>query len=165
MNNTTSHNNRRISFAILGTGSDVGKSTIAAGICRILTNGGLKVAPFKAQNMSNNAHVALSDLSPSGYGEIGVAQVVQAQACRRLACVEMNPILLKSGGRRESDGAYLCSVIVRGQPVGATAMATPFRRWTTCRARKEKTNSTLALAQASEPRVSLLFSPPGPSMV
>ena len=49
--------------------------------------------------------------------------------------------------------------------VGATAMATPFRRWTTCRARKEKTNSTLALAQASEPRVSLLFSPPGPSMV
>ena len=50
-------------------------------------------------------------------------------------------------------------------PVGATAMATPFRRWTTCRARKEKTNSTLALAQASEPRVSLLFSPPGPSMV
>ena len=44
-------------------------------------------------------------------------------------------------------------------------MATPFRRWATCRVRKEKTNSTLALAQASEPRVSLLFSPPGPSLV
>ena len=51
------------------------------------------------------------------------------------------------------------------QGVGTTAMTTPLRRWSTCRARKEKTSSTLALAQASEPRVGLLFSLPGPSLV
>lgn len=102
------------SLAVLGTGSDVGKSTIAAGICRILTNHGLSIAPFKGQNMSNNSRPALLPHG-KGYGEIGIAQAIQAEACRILPRVEMNPVLLKSGGRRPTDGAYLCSVLVLGQ--------------------------------------------------
>jgi adenosylcobyric acid synthase len=102
------------SLAILGTGSDVGKSILTAGICRIFSNASIQVAPFKAQNMSNNAHPAL-DSTTGGYGEIGIAQAIQARACRQIPRVEMNPILLKSGGRRESDGAYLCSVLVMGK--------------------------------------------------
>jgi len=120
------HTVRKVrSLAVLGTGSDVGKSTIAAGICRILHNNGVRVAPFKAQNMSNNAQPALITTdhedgindggSGSGWGEIGTAQVVQAEACRILPRVEMNPVLLKSGGRRDTDGAYLCSVVVLGK--------------------------------------------------
>jgi adenosylcobyric acid synthase len=124
------------SLAVLGTGSDVGKSVIAAGLCRLLANNHLRVAPFKAQNMSNNSHPALiskdnSDdegsnstnkgngnvktISNGAWGEIGVAQAVQAEACRLVPRVEMNPLLLKSGGRRESTGEYLCSVVVLGK--------------------------------------------------
>jgi adenosylcobyric acid synthase len=102
------------SLAVLGTGSDVGKSTITAGICRVLTNHGLIVAPFKGQNMSNNSKPALLP-DGEGYGEIGIAQAIQAEACHMLPRVEMNPVLLKSGGRRESDGAYLSSVLVMGR--------------------------------------------------
>lgn len=105
---------RTRSLAILGTGSDVGKSIVTAGICRIFANNGVVVSPFKAQNMSNNSYPALLP-DGSGYGEIGVAQAIQAQASRRVPRVEMNPILLKSGGRRESDGAFLCSVVVMGK--------------------------------------------------
>ena len=101
------------SLAVLGTGSDVGKSTIAAGLCRLLSNNGVRVAPFKGQNMSNNSQPALRH--DGTYGEIGTAQVIQAEACRILPRVEMNPVLLKSGGRRDSDGAYLCSVHVLGK--------------------------------------------------
>jgi adenosylcobyric acid synthase len=115
----------RPSLAVLGTGSDVGKSTIAAGICRLISNNDRRVAPFKAQNMSNNAHPALMMYDASdgtgeiqgkgAWGEIGVAQAVQSEACRLVPRVEMNPLLLKSGGRRDSDGAYLCSVVVLGR--------------------------------------------------
>src|SRR5271169_5345228 len=72
-----------------GTGSDVGKSLIAAGLARALTLRGLGVRPFKPQNMSNNAAVTEDG------GEIGRAQALQARAARTPASVHMNPVLLK----------------------------------------------------------------------
>lgn len=72
-----------------GTGSDVGKSVLVAGLCRALTNRGLRVRPFKPQNMSNNAAVTVDG------GEIGRAQALQALACRVEPHSDMNPVLLK----------------------------------------------------------------------
>jgi adenosylcobyric acid synthase len=72
-----------------GTGSDVGKSLMVAGLARALTNRGLRVRPFKPQNMSNNAAVTADG------GEIGRAQALQARAARTLTSVHMNPVLLK----------------------------------------------------------------------
>lgn len=74
---------------IQGTGSNVGKSLLAAGLCRIARNRGLSVAPFKPQNMSNNAAVT------SDGGEIGRAQALQALACGLAPHTDMNPVLLK----------------------------------------------------------------------
>ncbi|RLB11243.1 MAG: cobyric acid synthase CobQ [Deltaproteobacteria bacterium] len=96
---------------ILGTGSDVGKSIIVTAICRILRNRGIRVAPFKAQNMSNNSFVAIEG------GEIGRAQAVQAEACGILPSVHMNPILLKPSKQRTSQvivqGKVLCNIDAR----------------------------------------------------
>ena len=78
---------------ILGTSSGAGKSWLATALCRWYANQGLKVAPFKAQNMSNNARVVAT---PAGeYGEIGSAQYFQALAARAVPDVRMNPLLLK----------------------------------------------------------------------
>jgi len=99
-----------------GTASHVGKSTIAAGLCRVLADRGVEVAPFKAQNMSNNASVVLrADDGGSVWGEIGVAQYVQARAGDIPAHVDHNPVLLKPRGGGESQ------LVVRGQAVDHVA--------------------------------------------
>ncbi|HWL56552.1 MAG TPA: cobyric acid synthase [Paracoccus sp. (in: a-proteobacteria)] len=100
---------------IQGTGSNVGKSLLVAGLCRAARHRGISVAPFKPQNMSNNAAV-----TPDG-GEIGRAQALQALAAGIPASVEMNPVLLKPESER---GAQ---IIVRGRAatrVSATGYAT-----------------------------------------
>ena len=89
-----------------GTGSDVGKSLIVAGLCRAFTRRGLRVRPFKPQNMSNNAAVT------DDGGEIGRAQALQARACGASPSVHMNPVLLKP---QSEIGAQ---VVVQGKAIG-----------------------------------------------
>ncbi|MFI0507160.1 cobyric acid synthase [Streptomyces albogriseolus] len=91
---------------VAGTTSDAGKSVVTAGICRWLVRQGVKVAPFKAQNMSLNSFVTREG------AEIGRAQAMQAQACRVEPTALMNPVLLKPGGERSSQ------VVLMGRPVG-----------------------------------------------
>ncbi|WP_428429095.1 cobyric acid synthase [Pararhizobium sp.] len=93
-----------------GTGSDVGKTVLVAGLCRIAANRGLKVAPFKPQNMSNNAAV-----SDDG-GEIGRAQWLQSMAARIPSSVHMNPVLLKP--QSETGSQIIVQGMVAGQARG-----------------------------------------------
>jgi adenosylcobyric acid synthase len=91
---------------VQGTGSDVGKSVLVAGFGRAMARRGLRVRPFKPQNMSNNAAVAEDG------GEISRAQALQAKACRVSATAHMNPVLLKP----QADTS--CQVVVQGRVLG-----------------------------------------------
>ena len=93
-----------------GTGSDVGKTMLVAGLCRLAANRGITVRPFKPQNMSNNAAVA------DDGGEIGRAQWLQALACRAPSSVHMNPVLLKP--QTEMGSQIVVQGKVRGQAAG-----------------------------------------------
>lgn len=93
------------SIMIQGTGSDVGKSVITAGLCRLLVRDGYQVVPFKSQNMALNSFITRDG------GEIGRAQAVQAEAARVVATVDMNPVLLKPN---QDDNSQL---IIHGRAV------------------------------------------------
>jgi adenosylcobyric acid synthase len=103
---------------VAGTTSDAGKSVLTAGICRWLHRRGVRVAPFKAQNMSNNSAVVVG---PDGRGgEIGRAQAMQAAACGLAPDIRFNPVLLKPGSDRSSQ------VVLLGEAVG-TVTALDYR--------------------------------------
>ena len=98
---------------VAGATSDAGKSMVVAGLCRVLARKGIRVAPFKAQNMSNNSAVAI-DADGAG-GEIGRAQAMQARAAGLTPNIRFNPILLKPGSDRTSQ------LVVRGRVAGTVA--------------------------------------------
>ena len=102
---------KRAALMIQGTGSDVGKSAVVAGLCRLLRRRGIAVAPFKPQNMSNNAAAC-----PGG-GEIGRAQALQARAAGLQPEVDMNPVLLKPQTDRASQ------LVVQGRAVSTVDAA------------------------------------------
>ncbi len=107
---------RAVALMLQGTGSDVGKSLLVAGLIRAYANRGLAVRPFKPQNMSNNAAVTVDG------GEIGRAQALQARAARIAPTVDMNPVLLKP----QSDVGS--QVVVQGRVIG-NAKAREFQSW------------------------------------
>ncbi|BAW08654.1 cobyric acid synthase [Nocardia seriolae] len=107
---------------VAGTTSDAGKSVVVAGLCRLLARRGVRVAPFKAQNMSNNSVVTLDG------GEIGRAQALQARACGLEPSVRFNPVLLKPGSDRRSQ------LVVRGKAIDSVGAKDYFRHRTELRA-------------------------------
>jgi adenosylcobyric acid synthase len=136
---------------VAGTASHVGKSTVAAGLCRHLANEGVAVAPFKAQNMSNNARAvprtcdgevgngAGVDDPGAAWGEIGVSQYVQARAAGVPATTDHNPVLLKPRGGGESQ------LLVDGRPAGHFAAGTYYdEHWETALTAARNAHARLA---------------------
>jgi len=127
-------------ISVLGTSSNSGKSWMATALCAWLRRKGLNVAPFKAQNMSNNSYVTLDG------GEIGRAQAVQAEACGLVPTVEMNPILLKPSGDLGSQ------LIVLGRAQGHFKPAAYYAKveelWATVRVTLEHWKKKLRCARA-----------------
>ena len=101
---------------IQGTMSNAGKSLLAAGLCRVLSQDGLRVTPFKSQNMALNSGVTADGL------EMGRAQIMQAEACGIAPDVRMNPILLKP------ESGHRSQLIVAGKAQGAFAARDYFAR-------------------------------------
>lgn len=126
------HKTRAKALAVLGTGSDVGKSLLVAGVCRLAYRAGISVAPFKAQNMSNNAAVTKQG------GEIGRAQALQAEACGMESHVDMNPILLKP------DSDESAQVVVQGRVRGRSDAFAIFDRTSEFRRIAQESYSRLA---------------------
>ena len=156
---------RARTLLVAGTASHVGKSTITAGLCRLLADQGVSVAPFKAQNMSNNARAVplnsairddpvsdgptdsdsigddtADDYSPSAaFGEIGVSQYVQARAARVQATTDHNPVLLKPRGEGESQ------LVIDGAAVGHYSADEFYgTRWERARAAATEAHERLA---------------------
>ena len=123
---------------VAGTASHVGKSTVATGLCRLLADRGVDVAPFKAQNMSNNAQVVPRVTDDRG-GEIGISQFVQARAAGVVPTTDHNPVLLKPTGDGQSQ------VIVNGRPAGTRSAAGYYDdHWTECLEAAETAHARLA---------------------
>jgi adenosylcobyric acid synthase len=112
----------RGTLLVAGTGSDAGKSVLVAGLCRWLSRQGVKVAPFKAQNMSLNSFVTLDG------AEIGRAQAMQAAAAGIEPAADMNPVLLKPGGDRRSQVVVLGHPEAEADAVGYRAHAPRLRQ-------------------------------------
>ena len=137
---------------VAGTASHVGKSTVAAGLCRRLADAGVDVAPFKAQNMSNEAQAvvrpeavrgddasAASDRDDPAFGEIGVSQYVQARAAGVRPTTDHNPVLLKPRGEGESQ------LVVDGVAVGHYAAGDYYaEHWDDARDAAEAAHARLA---------------------
>ncbi|MDE6668897.1 MAG: cobyric acid synthase [Muribaculaceae bacterium] len=131
---------KRLSPVMLaGTGSDVGKSLIATGLCRIFRQDGYNPAPFKAQNMALNSYA-----TPDGL-EIGRAQAVQAEAACIDCSTDMNPVLLKPSGEHTSQ------VVLEGRPVGNKSAYEYFR--------KEGKEELRKIAHAAFDRLAARFNP------
>ena len=112
----------RGTLLVAGTGSDAGKSVLVAGLCRWLARQGVKVAPFKAQNMSLNSFVTLDG------AEIGRAQAMQAAAAGTEPTADMNPVLLKPGSDRRSQVVVLGHPEAEADAVGYRAHAPRLRK-------------------------------------
>lgn len=126
---------------LAGTGSDVGKSLIATGLCRIFRQDGYNPAPFKAQNMALNSYA-----TPNGF-EIGRAQAVQAEAAGIACSTDMNPILLKPSGEHTSQ------VVINGRPAGNRDSYSYFRKEGREELRKVVHNAFDRLSQRFNPIV------------
>lgn len=131
---------------VAGTASHVGKSTVATGLCRHLADAGVAVAPYKAQNMSNNARAVSTapgaDVDvDAAFGEVGISQYVQARAARVTPQTDHNPVLLKPRGKGESQ------LVVNGQALTHASAADYYGgRWETARAAAAAAHERLTAA-------------------